>query len=112
MKKNIFSLIAATILGMTIALCMISTPALAANSVITEAKAKSIALKDAGYTEKEVVILSLVLDEEDTPAEYEISFCHGTVEYTYHINARTGAIISSEEDDEFYINPGCLLLNG
>ena len=108
MKRKILSTALATICMIMIAFSLTSFPALAANTTITEEKAKSIALKDADFTEKEVIFISVTLDKDETPEEYEVEFCHGTVAYSYKINAKTGKIISSETDDEYYINPGCV----
>ena len=76
-------------------------------SYITEARAKEIALADAGVQESDAVFLKVHLDWDDGRAEYEVEFYSGNVEYDYDIDAVTGTIRSSDrdlEDFEFWWN--------
>ncbi|MGT2949408.1 PepSY domain-containing protein [Streptococcus devriesei] len=66
---------------------------------ISADKAKAIALKDAGFAEKDVTLLSVEQDTDDGLAEFEIEFTKDTREYSYTINADTGDIISKESEN-------------
>lgn len=72
---------------------------------ITEAEAKSIALKDAGVKESAAVFLTVRLDWDDGRPEYEVEFYSGQTEYDYEIHAVTGAILSSDRDLENFEIP-------
>lgn len=78
---------------------------LTAGNYITEAQAKSIALKDAGVQESAAVFLTVRLDWDDGRPEYEVEFYSGRVEYDYEIHAVTGAILSSDRDLENFEIP-------
>jgi len=91
-----------------IALSATSVPALAATGNITKAKAKQIALADAEYEEDEVIFITAELNTTGNTKKYNIEFCHATTEYIYEIDAKTGDIISVDQDDEYYINPGAI----
>lgn len=62
-----------------------------ASGIITKAQAIAIAQQKANGTVTEVDY-----DSDDT--EYEIEIKNGNTEYNFEINARTGAILSYEED--------------
>ncbi len=64
---------------------------------ITEAKAKSIALKHAEVKSKEISYYRIHLDTDDGVSKYEISFYVDKKEYEYDINAKTGKILSYEK---------------
>ncbi|MGT2923914.1 PepSY domain-containing protein [Streptococcus caviae] len=66
---------------------------------ISSDKAKAIALKDAGFAEKDVTLLTVEQDTDDGAAEFEIEFTKDTTEYSYTINADTGDIISKESEN-------------
>lgn len=66
--------------------------------VISEDKAKTIALEDAGFSESDVEYLNVVLDRDDGRTEYEIDFQKGELEYEYALDAVTGDILESETD--------------
>ena len=68
------------------------------SAFITAAKAKDIALKDAGVKKSDAVFRKVKLDKDDGTFEYEIEFCVGTTEYEYSVNARTGAVIEKDID--------------
>ena len=57
------------------------------------AKAKSIALNHAGLSENQAYDMDIELDDEDGKLVYEIEFKSGGMEYSYEINAATGAIL-------------------
>ena len=66
--------------------------------VISEDKAKIIALEDAGFSESDVEYLNVVLDRDDGRTEYDIDFQKGELEYEYTLDAVTGDILESETD--------------
>ena len=72
-------------------------------TAVDEAKAKSIALSDAGVKEADTAYLKVKLDYDDGVQEYEVTFYVGNREYDYDINAATGEIRSydSEIDDDY-----------
>ena len=62
------------------------------------AKAKSIALNHAGVGENSAYDMDVELDDEDGTLVYEVEFQSGNVEYSYEINAATGAILKHEAE--------------
>ena len=62
------------------------------------AKAKSIALNHAGVSENEAYDMDIELDNEDGILVYEVEFKSGNMEYSYEINAATGAILKHEAE--------------
>ena len=97
MKKHIFiAIIAATTITAS------AIPALAQSDKISKAQAKQIALENAGLTESEVTFVRTHLDRDDGRMEYEIEFYCRNMEYDYDIDAVTGAIISMDQDAEYY----------
>jgi uncharacterized membrane protein YkoI len=72
--------------------------ATASKSQISKSKAKSVALKHAGVTEKEISRFESELEKDDGVWKYEISFDVGSTEYDYTINAENGKILESEKD--------------
>ena len=65
---------------------------------IGHAKAKSIALNHAGVSENEAYDMEIELDDEDGTLVYEVEFKSGGMEYSYEINAATGAILKHESE--------------
>ena len=65
---------------------------------IGHAKAKSIALNHAGVSENKAYDMEIELDDEDGILVYEIEFKSGGMEYSYEINAATGAILKHETE--------------
>ena len=65
---------------------------------IGHAKAKSIALNHAGVSENEAYDMEIELDDEDVTLVYEVEFKSGNMEYSYEINAATGAILKHETE--------------
>ena len=62
------------------------------------AKAKSVALNHAGVSENKAYDMEIELDDEDGILVYEIEFKSGNMEYSYEINAATGAILKHEAE--------------
>ena len=71
---------------------------------VDEARAKEIALSDAGVSASDVTFRTVKQDYDDGVQKYEIEFCvTGTgVVYDYEINAQNGKILSSEQDTNGY----------
>ena len=65
---------------------------------IGHAKAKSIALNHAGLSENQAYDMDIELDDEDGTLVYEVEFKSGGMEYSYEINAATGAILKHETE--------------
>ena len=65
---------------------------------IGHAKAKSIALNHAGVSEGKAYDMEIELDDEDGTLVYEVEFKSGNMEYSYEINAATGAILKHEAE--------------
>ena len=63
---------------------------------IGHAKAKSIALNHAGVSENKAYDMEIELDDEDGTLVYEVEFKSGNMEYSYEINAATGAVLRHE----------------
>ena len=70
----------------------------AASGDIGYAKAKSVALNHAGVSEGKAYDMEIELDDEDGKLVYEIEFKSGNMEYSYEINAATGAILKHEAE--------------
>lgn len=70
----------------------------AASGDIGYAKAKSVALNHAGVSEGKAYDMEIELDDEDGILVYEIEFKSGNMEYSYEINAATGAILKHEAE--------------
>ena len=70
----------------------------AASGDIGYAKAKSIALNHAGVSENKAYDMEIELDDEDGRLIYEVEFKSGNMEYSYEINASTGAILKHEAE--------------
>ena len=65
---------------------------------IGHAKAKTIALNHAGVSETQAYDMDVELDDEDGTLVYEVEFKSGNMEYSYEINAATGAILKHETE--------------
>ena len=68
-------------------------------ALIGKDKAKSIALKHAGFSASEVSGLKVEYEKDDGIPVYEVEFDRGNKEYTYEIHGETGEILSREIDD-------------
>lgn len=67
---------------------------------ISAAKAKSIALSDAGIKSSQALFTKVKLDRDDGITEYEIEFHVGKTEYEYSIDASTGKILERDIERE------------
>lgn len=67
---------------------------------IGEARAKEIALQNAGLNESDVTFKKVKLDRDDRKVIYEIEFFGGGMEHEYEIDAVTGDIITHKQDTE------------
>ncbi|MEE0204374.1 MAG: PepSY domain-containing protein [Oscillospiraceae bacterium] len=67
---------------------------------IGHAKAKSIALNHAGVSENTAYDMDVELDDEDGKLVYEVEFKSGGMEYSYEIDAATGAILKHETEPD------------
>ena len=65
---------------------------------IGHAKAKSVALNHAGVSENKAYDMDIELDDEDGTLVYEVEFKSGGMEYSYEINAASGAILKHEAE--------------
>ncbi|MGN1195951.1 MAG: PepSY domain-containing protein [Acutalibacteraceae bacterium] len=72
-------------------------------AAITLDEAKAIALKDAGFTESEVQLVTAKDDKEDK--EFEIEFYQGKAEYDYSVNYE-GKIVAFSFDSNTVISQG------
>ena len=68
-------------------------------SLIGKDKARSIALKHAGFSADEVSGLQVEYDKDDGVPVYEVEFHKGHKEYSYEIHGESGKILSWEIDD-------------
>ncbi len=65
---------------------------------ISEEKAIKIALDHAGFKKADVTALYSELDYDDGMLRYEVDFRKDMVEYDYEIDAKTGDILSYDQD--------------
>jgi uncharacterized membrane protein YkoI len=65
---------------------------------ITMDEAIAIALKDAGFGEKDITGLHAELERDDGITIYDVDFETAQWEYEYEVNAKTGKIIKAEKD--------------
>ena len=64
--------------------------------IISDAKAKEIALKHANLTNDKVSFIKANQEFDDGIEKYDIEFYHNSKEYNYEINANNGKIVSYE----------------
>lgn len=69
------------------------------SGLLTKEEARDIALKHAGFTADQVSWLRTEYEVDDGVPQYEVDFHQGAWEYSYEIDARTGAILSYDRDD-------------
>ena len=62
------------------------------------AKVKAIILKYLGISENNIYDMNIKLEVEDGTLVYEVEFKFGGMEYSYEINAATGAILKHEAE--------------
>lgn len=65
---------------------------------IGEAAAKSAALTHAGVSESDASRIQVELDRDDGWTLYEVEFHVGRTEYSYEIDASSGAIVKAEQE--------------
>ena len=70
----------------------------ASGSLIGEAAAKSAALSHAGVGESSASRIQVELERDDGRTLYEVEFHVGRTEYSYEIDAYTGAILKAEQE--------------
>ena len=68
---------------------------------IGTAKAKKIALKDAGVSESKARNIKVEFDSENGILVYEVEFDANGIEYDYDINAATGSIVKRSSESAF-----------
>ena len=68
------------------------------SSMIGEAAARSAALAHAGVSESSSSRIQVELDRDDGQTLYEVEFHVGRTEYSYEIDAYTGAILKAEQE--------------
>ena len=66
--------------------------------IISDAKAKEIALNHANVSQNQVSYINAYLDYDDGIQVYDVSLYVNDVEYSYEINAQNGNIVSYEMD--------------
>ena len=66
--------------------------------IISDSKAKEIALKHANISQNQVSYINAHLDYDDGIQVYDVSLYVNDVEYSYEINAQNGNIVSYEMD--------------
>lgn len=59
---------------------------------------KAIILKYLGISENNIYDMNIKLEVEDGTLVYEVEFKSGGMEYSYEINAATGAILKHEAE--------------
>ena len=78
----------------TLTLALLGLAAGCGGSDIGEAKAKEIALQDAGVSESDISRFQSSKDRDDGRTLYEIQFASDDTEYEYEINAKDGEILN------------------
>lgn len=66
--------------------------------LLSEARAKELALAHFGFSEEQVTFTKCRLDYDNGISEYEIEFTANGAEYEIELNAKTGEILKSEID--------------
>ena len=70
------------------------------SGVIGEAAARSAALTHAGVSESSASRVQVELDRDDGRTLYEVEFHVGRTEYSYEIDAYTGAVLQAEQETD------------
>lgn len=68
---------------------------------ISQKKAESVALKDAGFSPGQVSNLHSHLDYDDGYHEYDVQFFKGDMEYEYSIGASSGNILEKDVESVY-----------
>lgn len=77
-----------------------ASQALSGSFAVSPEKAKEIVLAHSQLTENEIRHFSIETDKENGVAVYEIEFKADTYEYSYAVNAATGAILQAHREAE------------
>lgn len=93
--KRIAIILTALLLVLTFAACGSGE---AEAPKISAEEALNIALNEAGVTPESVRNLENRLERENGVAVYEIDFKSGILEYSYDVNAETGAVTESDRE--------------
>ena len=67
-------------------------------AVVPEAAARSAALSHAGVSESSASRIEIELDRDDGRTLYEVEFHVGRTEYSYEIDAYSGAVLKAEQE--------------
>ena len=94
--KKLLALIFTVIFVFTLSAC--NRQSSASEPKLTAEEALNIALKQAGVTEESITGLQNHLERDDDILVYEIDFESGNMEYSYDINAETGAVVERDHD--------------
>ena len=92
--------IVATVLT-SLAVVPVAFAAPSKTNYIGEAKAQSIALAHAGVKESDTAYIICKLEYDNGFMEYDVEFYVGNMEYDYEINAKTGDVLSYDNDAEY-----------
>ncbi len=94
--KKFLTLICTVIFLLTLSAC---NPQSSGNDPqLTADEALNIALEQAGVTRENIRNLENTLESENGVLVYEIDFESGNTEYSYDVNAETGAIVERDRD--------------
>ena len=102
MKTKISVATALVLSVLFLAGCQSSARSATTNStpLLTEAEARDIALKDAGFSVSDISTLHIEKEVDDGLTLYEVSFRQGNDAYDYEIDAATGKIVGFDKDQE------------
>lgn len=75
-------------------------PASEMKNLITEEQAKQAAYQNANVAPADVTLLLAQLEYDDGRWKYEIEFYQNTTEYDYEIDAKTGAVLTFDQDTD------------
>ena len=93
--KKISAILLSCILVFSLSAC---GNASAGEPKLTADDALEIALDRAGVSRQSITSLENNLDRENGVLVYEIDFDSGNTEFSYDVNAETGAIVESDRD--------------
>ena len=93
--KKLIALLLALLVVFSLSVSAFAAPS---GNLISEEKAKEIALDHAGYEESEVRFVKAELDRDDLIVHYDVEFVAGDFEYEYEINAESGKVIASDKE--------------
>ncbi len=90
--KKFLALIVAVLLVLSFSACNGSSPKLSADEAL------NIALEQAGVSRDAIRDIENNLENDNGVLIYEIDFKSGNTEYSYDVNADTGAIVERDRD--------------